>query len=467
MTQVPTRDAGPVDFRRDVYCVLGLPFDAAGTEAVLARLRDAAETRTRCVLTTPNVNFIAAAMRNERFRDDVLKSDLCVPDGMPIVWLAWLLRIPLRDRVSGSDLFERLAQPGAYKPMRVFLFGGQGGVAARARKRINEQVGGVHCVGYVEPAVGSVDTLSDPALIARINAQRSDFLILSLGAEKAQAWIERNLAALQPPIISHLGAVLKFAAGTIRRAPRWAQSIGLEWVWRMKEEPHLWRRYFDDGRALLGVLLRRQLPQLLRAAYSRPGRQAPEVVIETRVDARILRLRGAWRAPDLLPLREAFEQVAATRLRVGLDLSKVTHMDSAAIGLLLLLRGHCLRFGLTMQIIGASDAVTRCFDFHCVGYLLDTMESIAPITRVNLAAFVDSRMQVPAGPGDTMMRTDARTLPDAMTDAVANSTPAAVAGAPASPVAGPVAAPAAEASAGAAADVSERAPTPAERVSTR
>lgn len=405
MTRVPMREAAPIDFRRDVYCVLGLPFDAAGPEAVLAQLRDAAETRTRCVLTTPNVNFIAAAMRNERFRDDVLKSDLCVPDGMPIVWLARLLRIPLRNRVSGSDLFDRLAQPGAHKPMRVFLFGGQGGVAGRARKRINAQVGGVYCVGYVEPTVGSVDRLSNPAIIERINAQRSDFLILSLGAEKAQAWIERNLASLQTPIVSHLGAVLKFAAGTIQRAPRWARSMGLEWVWRMKEEPHLWRRYFDDGRALLGLLLRRLLPQMLRAAWSRPGREPPSVDIETRVDARILRLRGDWRAPDLAPLRDAFEQVAASRLRVGLDLSAVSYMDSAAVGLLLLLRGHCLRYGLTMQIIGVSDSLTRWFHFHCVEYLLDTMESIAPITRANMDGFVDSRIVVSAGAGSTMIRT--------------------------------------------------------------
>ncbi|MFT3800842.1 MAG: WecB/TagA/CpsF family glycosyltransferase [Burkholderiaceae bacterium] len=426
MTSATAPERDLMDFRRGVYCVLGLPFDAGGTDVVLAHLRSAARTRTRCVLTTPNINFIAAAMRNERFRDDVLKSDLCVPDGMPIIWLARLLRIPLRARVSGADLFDRLIQPGPYEPMRVFLFGGEDGVAARAHRWINERAGGVLCVGDIEPAVGSVETLSDPALIARINATRSDFLILSLGAEKAQAWIERNRAALQPPIVSHLGAVLKFTAGTIRRAPRWMSSIGLEWIWRMKEEPFLWRRYFDDGRAVLGVLWRRQLPAMLRAAWSRPGHEPPRIDVETRADVRIIRLRGTWREADLPPLREAFEQVATSRSRVGLDLSAVSYMDSAAIGLLLLLRGHCLRHELTMQIIGISDELTRWFHFHCVDYLLDTMESIAPITRVNPAPLAEGRAAVPGGAGNTAVGSydEGATVGDATALPAAAQTPA-------------------------------------------
>ena len=98
-----------------------------------------------------------------------------------------------------------------------------------------------------------------------MNAARPDFLVVSLGAAKGQAWIMRNLHRLDVPLVSHLGAVVNFVAGEVRRAPRWMQRSGLEWAWRVKEEPALLRRYAGDALRLLPLAWRE------RAARRRPA----------------------------------------------------------------------------------------------------------------------------------------------------------------------------------------------------
>lgn len=368
----------PMDFRREVYCLLGLPFDALDLEGLATRLRAAAAAHVRCVLSTPNINFVIAATRSRRFRDDILKSDLCVADGMPIIWMARWLGVPLPERVSGSDLFDHLVEEHGRRAMSVYFFGGEAGISSRAHDWVNAQEGGIVSTGHLDPGFGSTEILSEPDLIDAINSKQPDFLILSLGAEKGQAWIERNLDRLNAPIISHLGAVVKFAAGTVRRAPRFMRVTGLEWLWRMKEEPFLWRRYAGDAMGLASLMLGRSL----RHAMARPVKldpvRQPSLRVVHRSDVSALRLEGAWRVDRLEPLREALQAIAERRRSVALDLTRVDEIDSATIGLLLLLRGHCLRQGVGMRIIASSPAVQRAFSFFCVEYLFEPLERARP-----------------------------------------------------------------------------------------
>jgi len=90
-------------------------------------------------------------------------------------------------------------------------------------------------------------------VLQAINASQADFLVVALGAKKGQAWILHNLEHLQVPVVSHLGAVVNFVAGTVQRAPAAWQRAGLEWLWRIKEEPALFGRYWNDGLALFGL----------------------------------------------------------------------------------------------------------------------------------------------------------------------------------------------------------------------
>ena len=122
------------------------------------------------------------------FRDSVIHSDIVIADGTPIVWMAKILGIPVRERVAGSTLFEALGQEWRRK-MTVYFFGGPDGVAAEANKRINEKSTGLKCVGYHSPGFGDVTQMSEESIIQSINATSADFLVVALGAKKGQEWI--------------------------------------------------------------------------------------------------------------------------------------------------------------------------------------------------------------------------------------------------------------------------------------
>ena len=93
----------------------------------------------------------------------------------------------------------------------------------------------------------TAENISDPALLDQINGSKADFLLVALGAQKGQAWLMANRHKLTVPIVSHLGATLNFLAGTVRRAPAGLQRLGLEWLWRIAQEPYLAARYLMDG----------------------------------------------------------------------------------------------------------------------------------------------------------------------------------------------------------------------------
>lgn len=231
-----------------------LPFHAIDVATTVHRLCVAMRDRQRLFLSTPNLNFLMTAQRDAAFRASVLHSDLSVADGMPILWLARRQGTPLPERVAGASLFEALRQGDGQavlgRPIKVFFFGGPPGVAQRACEVLNAehaQGGSMQGVGALCPGFGAVQEMSTPEVLAAINASDADFLVVALGAQKGQAWILHNLPHLQVPVVSHLGAVVNFVAGTVRRAPSAWQRWGLEWLWRIKEEPGLFKRYWADG----------------------------------------------------------------------------------------------------------------------------------------------------------------------------------------------------------------------------
>ena len=370
-----------LDVFRDVHCLMGLPFDAVDMPTAVARVRAAAAGRVPCFLTTPNLNFLVACRRDESFRNSVIESDLCIADGMPLVWIARLLGVPLPGRVSGADLFDELRACHG-EPISVYLFGGPPGVAARACERLNAERGGVRCVGFESPGFGSIEEMSSPESIDRINASAADFVVVALGARKGQAWIQRNRARLDAQVVSHLGAVLNFVAGTVNRSPVLLQRIGLEWLWRIKEEPVLWRRYLGDGAALLELLATRILPYTWYQWRHRQGAsRGPEAGLETSRDGQgvVIRLSGSWRAEVLAPLRTELAEAAAAGRDVVLDIGKVSYVESAFVGLVLLLDRSQSTAGKVLRIEGTSPAILQVLRYCGADFLEPSTSTLAAV----------------------------------------------------------------------------------------
>lgn len=361
------------DFSRDVHCIFGLPFDALSEDEAVRRVREAARDGRRMFLSTPNLNFAVGCLNDAGFRRSVVLSQLSTADGAPIVWLSRLMGLPIRERVSGAGLFDRLAEkPGDHR-VDVYFFGGPDGVAQRAHERINAEGdrAGVRSVGWQTPGFGKLEDMSGAAFTAPINASGAEFVVVALGAKKGQAWIERNWPALDAPVIAHLGAVVNFVAGTVGRSPRWLQRSGMEWLWRIKEEPALWRRYWGDGWRFLHYLATGALP--LAVFNRQPIFGGEPFICRTSSDSPgVLFLSGdAANGPALAPLRDALQAACSGGDAVVLDLAGVTRVDSGFIGLVQLLEGWQAGRSRVPVLRSVPHAIARTLRWAGAGYLLE------------------------------------------------------------------------------------------------
>lgn len=353
-----------------VYAVMGLPLDDLSQAQAISKLWHVVRHREKSVLTTPNLNFVIACRKDPDFFRSVLESDINVADGMPLVWIAKALNIPITERVAGSSLFEAIRTsppPDSGPPMRVFFFGGAPGVAQLAHERINADVRGMVSVGFLDPGFVDVDEMSGPFTIDAINACSPDFVVVALGAVKGQAWINRNRASLTASLVSHLGAVINFSAGSVRRSPQVMQRLGLEWLWRIKEEPQLWRRYLSDGLTFLGIVCREVLPLW----WSNSFRPVPvdsfrraRIVLGSGHPATRLSLVGAWGRANQEVLSDALATVVHTPGHLIIDLEKTNFLDASAVGALLSFTGKRSAAGLHCECEAASAALGRILRLH-------------------------------------------------------------------------------------------------------
>jgi N-acetylglucosaminyldiphosphoundecaprenol N-acetyl-beta-D-mannosaminyltransferase len=204
------------ELSRPVFGILGIPIDATGLLHSLRALEMAAESREPFLLSTPNVNFLIKSQVEKQFRESLLLSDLCLVDGMPIVWIARLLGVPIQHRVSGADLFDGLKfADRSNRRLGVFLFGGADDVALRVGENLNAQSCGLKCVGALNPGFGTVDEMSSERIIEAINSSGADVLAVFLSASKAQVWLLQNHERIQVPVRAQFGATINFEAGTV------------------------------------------------------------------------------------------------------------------------------------------------------------------------------------------------------------------------------------------------------------
>ena len=360
---------------RSVYCVLGIPIDAVNLATVVRQVEDAVAERSALLISTPNLNFLVSSLSDEEFRESLLESDLCPPDGAPIVLIARLLGLPIKERAAGADLLERLQSRGVdARRLTVFLFGGAEGVAEAAGKKLSARPGGLACLGTMNPGFCDVGEMSHHPVIDEVNSSGADFLIVSLGAKKGQLWLQRNQRRLTIPVRAHLGAALNFQAGTIKRAPSLVRAWGFEWLWRIKEERYLWKRYRDDGLVLLRLLLTRVLPLAIITRWQRLGRNrgAQQLSIESFHDTRsiVVALRGDASASHVPKAVSCFQEAISSNKDVVIDLSDTLQIDARFMGLLLMLRRELKSRGKTLDFAKVPPAIKRIFHLNELGFLL-------------------------------------------------------------------------------------------------
>lgn len=366
------------DFQRDVWCVMGLPIDATISDETLNNLwfraRDPLDQQPLgCFLSTPNLNFAISAQQDLPFRNSVINSDWVVADGMPLIWISKKLGIPLRERVAGSSLIESFRtnqrETGDKSPLKIFFFGGPEGIAEQACQKLAAERSGIQGVGFHSPGFGDLASMSDASVIDKINDSGADILIIALGAKRGQAWIEMNRTKIHIPLISHLGAVVNFVAGTVARAPNWMQKTGLEWVWRTWEEHSLFKRYWSDGLGLIRFYFKRIRPysQWLKQNQNRMQNATEEhELAQSGKRAMQIRLGGTYVSKNLTTLRQTFMAAVLKNQSIELNFEKVDLFDSAFVGLLLILKKRQATYNQDLKIRGATSEHHKLFFFNAV-----------------------------------------------------------------------------------------------------
>lgn len=361
------------EFNRDVWCLLGLPLDAVNMQETISIVQRAIADKSPCFISTPNLNFLILSQTDVSFRDSVINSELSIADGMPVLWVARLLGIPLPGRVPGSGLVESLRKSDTKNAINTFFFGGEQGVSEKACQVIEKEQSGLTCAGFYFPGFGSISDMSDPTIIETINASNPDFVVVSLGAQKGQSWIEQNRGNLSAPVICHLGAVVNFIAGRVRRAPVWMQKTGIEWVERILQEPKLWWRYFTDGVWFLSLLIRRVLPYAIWRIMNKSLLEPNHSVacdVNYQDDCIEITIHGKCVNQSIDPLRKIFRDESDKSLTIQLNLIDVPVVDGAFLGLCLVLRKHLNKNGYDLQFAGINQQVKRIFHWNCVEYLI-------------------------------------------------------------------------------------------------
>jgi N-acetylglucosaminyldiphosphoundecaprenol N-acetyl-beta-D-mannosaminyltransferase len=234
----------------------GTLIDKVDRAAAVEKIRHFALSGGAHQIVTVNLDFLTIASHDSRFRETINQADLAVADGMPLVWLSRFKSEPLHERVTGVDLVDNCCDIAVETGSGVFLLGAAPGIAEKAAVELQAHHPGLRIVGVYSPPIGALEGRENERIVQMIRDVAPGFLFVALGAPRQDLWIRTHLAQLGVPVSMGVGCVLDLLAGEVSRAPVWMQRTGLEWAYRLIQEPgRLWRRYLLRDAPMLGRLL--------------------------------------------------------------------------------------------------------------------------------------------------------------------------------------------------------------------
>lgn len=199
-------------------------------------------------IAVTGMHGLTEAQHDVSFKSILNSAALVVPDGMPLVWLARLRGFLLRRRVYGPELMSSFWQQTARKNYRHFLYGGAPKIADVLAKHLSTKFPGNIIVGTLSPPYRPLTIAEQNQIAATINAARPDIIWVGLGTPKQERWMHDFTPRLTAPVLVGVGAAFDLLTGRVRQAPSWMSEHGLEWLFRLSQEPRrLWRRYLLYG----------------------------------------------------------------------------------------------------------------------------------------------------------------------------------------------------------------------------
>ena len=218
--------------------ILGLPIAMTDYEQAMDVMDGMVARRERGYVCAVAVHAVMVAQRDAQMKRALLGSTLTVPDGMPLVWAANALGENLPNRVYGPELMRRYSQRCAAQGHRVWLYGGRDqGHLVQLALRLRQRHDDIKIVGGYAPPFRALTVDEEDALAEQINQANPDVLWVGIGVPKQEKWMARMREKLEVPVMCAVGAAFDFHAGRISQAPAWMQDRGLEWTYRIAQEP--------------------------------------------------------------------------------------------------------------------------------------------------------------------------------------------------------------------------------------
>ena len=233
----------------DTFRVLGVSVNAIQIPDVVARVGDWIERKERGrFVAATGMHGVMEAFHDSTFREVLNHCDLVVPDGTPLIWLGRLKSHNVTRRVYGPDLMLAFCDRGREKGVRHFFYGGEPGVPEQLARRLTDRFPGLAVAGTNSPPFRPMTLEEDEDVIAKINAAAPDVVWVGISTPKQERWMFTHRDRLNAPVLVGVGAAFDIHSGRKRQAPVWMREHGLEWFYRLLQEPRrLWRRYVVLG----------------------------------------------------------------------------------------------------------------------------------------------------------------------------------------------------------------------------
>jgi N-acetylglucosaminyldiphosphoundecaprenol N-acetyl-beta-D-mannosaminyltransferase len=251
------------------FQVLGVRVNAVQIADVVAQMEEWIHDRGKChSIAATSMHGIVEAQRDPTFKETLNSTDLVVPDGMPLVWLGRRAGYHLPRRVYGPDLMLAFCEQTAARGYRHFFYGGEPGVTERLAESLKHRFPVMEVCGTFSPLFRSLNEEEDREIGSMISRAAPDVLWVGLGTPKQERWMFEHARRIKVPVMVSVGAAFDLLSGRRKQAPRWLRDRGLEWLFRLVQEPRrLWRRYLLCGPQFLAYLA---LDSSFRSNFSRP-----------------------------------------------------------------------------------------------------------------------------------------------------------------------------------------------------
>jgi N-acetylglucosaminyldiphosphoundecaprenol N-acetyl-beta-D-mannosaminyltransferase len=241
--------------------VLGVPLALTDYERTIDWMDATVAAGHRGYICVAAVHTVMVCQEDPELRAAVLGSDLTVPDGQPLVWAMNALGHDLSSRVYGPDLMARYCERAALTGARMFLYGGRNqGALVQLALNLRTRYPGLNLVGGYAPPFRPLTGEEEDFVLDEINRSQADVVWVGIGVPKQEKWMAAMRPRLKAPVLVGVGAAFDFHAGLVPQAPSWMQSMGLEWAYRLLQEPgRLWKRYLRYNPRFVAGFLRQWL----------------------------------------------------------------------------------------------------------------------------------------------------------------------------------------------------------------